>query len=411
MEPVQRGENEIKTIWDLLYLRSDAANSFLESLRAWAGIILGLALITLFVCILLTCTLLIRLGWDAFSLPSPDYQNASRNFLLAFASAFGAPLLVWRAWLAHRQALAATQQARVAAENHITGIFVKSVELLGFAREIKTTGTDGAPVVRSLPNLESRLGALYSLERLLRESKKDERAILETLCAYVRENSPAQLPEDKEEAKRIFRGDTPMLPTRRSDVQAALTIIGRRSESIRTRAAEERWNLDFRNANLVAYDFSKLNFDRSDFSGSFLVGAKMSEASFAHGIFSGSVLRDSDLRHSHFNDSFFEHCDLKNAQIENSNFRFSTIIDADLREAKITSFDIRGTNLEKAFSYSLEYAVKSIKTDGATRFNSDEIVRVDQLFQKAVYDQQTTVSQATRDAIEMMVNTHIKQPA
>jgi hypothetical protein len=78
---------------------------------------------------------------------------------------------------------------------------------------------------RSIPNIESRLGALYSLDRLLSESEKDQRAILEALCAYVRENSPPQTLDD-EQRKGLFRGDITPVPTRRSDVQAAITIIG-----------------------------------------------------------------------------------------------------------------------------------------------------------------------------------------
>jgi hypothetical protein len=284
MGPKEHDEDEIKTIWDVLYLRPSAVKLTPEALRAWASIVIAFALLALFACILLTCILLVRLGWDAIVLPSPDYQNASRNFLLAFASAFGAPLLVWRTWVAHQQARAATQQARVAAENHVTGIFSKAVELLGFVREVKGSSIDGASVVRSMPNLESRLGALYALERLLRESEKDQRAILETLCAYVRENSPAPIPEDNEEAKKLHRSETSLPPTRRSDVQAALTIIGRRSENARIRARTEGWNLDLRNSNLGTYDFSKLNFDRSDFSNSFLNAAKMSHASFENSV-------------------------------------------------------------------------------------------------------------------------------
>ena len=402
MEPTQRGEDEAKTIWDVLYLRPDAVASIAETLRAWASILLGLALIALFSCILLTCILLVRLGWDALSLPSPEYQNASRNFLLAFAGVFGAPLLVWRAWVAHRQAIAATQQARVATENHVTGIFSKSVELLGLVREVKVTGSDGTLVVHSVPNLESRLGALYSLERLLRESEKDQRAILETLCAYVRENSPAQIPNDKEEAKKLYRGDIPLLPTRRSDVQAALTIVGRRPENVRTRAKREGWNLDFRNSNLSAYDFSGLNFDRSAFENSFLNAAKLSHSSFEGSGFANTVLREADLSRSCFGSSSFDHCDLKNAQIEDTDFSFSKITDTDFRQAKIVSFNISGANFEAAFSYSLEYAVKSIKTDGANYFNSDEIIKTHQLFRKATYNPQTTVSQAAHDAIKMM---------
>ncbi len=39
-------------------------------------------------------------------------------------------------------------------------------------------------------NLEVRLGGIYALERIARDSPKDHWTIMEVLTAYVRENSP-----------------------------------------------------------------------------------------------------------------------------------------------------------------------------------------------------------------------------
>ena len=298
--PPNEDENAKTSIWEILYIRTDSFLRMAETVRAWTTIVSALALISLIVWIPLSLALLGRLGWDALWLPNPQYQEASRNFFLAFAGVFGAPFLIWRAWVAHQQAKAATEQARVALENHITGIFSKSVELLGLVREMKTANVDGVPIVRSLPNLESRLGALYSLERLLRESRKDQRAILETLCAYIRENSPLLPPIDKKEAEKFHVSEMSPPLTKRSDVQAAITIVGRRPEQLRIRSQREGWNLDFRETNLAGYDFSKLNYDRSDFSGSFLNDAKMMSASFANSVFSHTNLSGADTTNSNF---------------------------------------------------------------------------------------------------------------
>jgi hypothetical protein len=246
-------DEDVKTnIWEIFFIRPASFLRAPEVIRAWATIISVLSLISLIVWVPLGLALLGRLGWDALSLPNPQYQEASRNFFLAFAGVFGAPFLIWRAWVAHRQARAATEQARVALENHITGIFSKSVELLGTVREIKTTAVDGSSIFRSSPNIESRLGALYSLERLLRESEKDQRAVLETLCAYIRENSPVQIPDNESDTKKLKSGENNLIPAQRSDVQAALTVIGRRSKNVQSRADREGWNLDFQKSNLGA---------------------------------------------------------------------------------------------------------------------------------------------------------------
>jgi hypothetical protein len=275
-------------------VRPFSINSLPEGVRAWATIAAIIAALAFVLCTIVSSFLLVRLGWDALWAAPPANQEIIKNFLLAFASTFGIPFLIWRTWVAHQQARAAAEQARVALENHITGIFSKSVELMGLVRETTALRANGEQVTRSTPNIESRLGALYSLERLLMESTKDQRAILETLCAYIRENSPLEIPDDEGEAQEFFRGNLPPLPTHRADVQAAPTIIGRRPETLRVRAKQEGWRLDLRNANLIGYDFSELNYDRARFAHSFLNGSNISGASFAEAIFENTFMQRKD---------------------------------------------------------------------------------------------------------------------
>ena len=263
------GDNDgVKGGLEAFHLDRNAVFTLPAGVRASATVVTIIALFPLAACALISLLLLVRLGWDALTLSGTAYQESARNFLIAFAGVIGAPFLVWRTWVAHQQATAAVNQASVALKNHITGIFTKSVELLGVVRDMKIVAADGTSTARSVPNLESRLGALYSLERLLSESEKDQRAILETLCAYIRENSPAEIPQDEAERQELLSGNIALEPSRRSDVQSAITIIGRRPAKVRLRAERDGWRLDFRNSNLVSYDFSTLNFDRSDFTDS-----------------------------------------------------------------------------------------------------------------------------------------------
>jgi uncharacterized protein YjbI with pentapeptide repeats len=402
------GEN-IKTGWDALYLRPSSLAVIPEVARAWTSIVLGIAVLSFLVCVVITCILLARLGLDAVSSPRTDYQEPARNFLLAFASAFGAPLLLWRAWVAHQQALAATQQARVALENHVTGIFAKSVELLGLVRESKTINAGGDPVVRSVPNLESRLGALYSLERLLRESEKDQRAILETLCAYIRENSPVELPDQPDAIDLLYRGRTQPSPTRRTDIQAALTVLGRRSQSVRKRARDEGWSLDFRNSNLSAYDFANLAFDGSDFSHSLLNSAILTGASFANCTFTRVVLYQADMRRTSFRSSTFKNCTVDKAQIEQTDFSLAKIVGTDLRGAKIVSFDIRGADIEEAFGSFLSYAVDQAKGGDRSYSTVHEISKTYEVLKNARYDDSSKLPQAAVDVITLMTETSAQQ--
>ena len=63
-------------------------------------------------------------------------------------------------------------------QGHITDRYTKAIEQLG-----KLDGDK--------PNIEIRLGAIYALERIARDSPRDHWTIMEVLTAYVRQNSPA----------------------------------------------------------------------------------------------------------------------------------------------------------------------------------------------------------------------------
>jgi hypothetical protein len=81
--------------------------------------------------------------------------------------------------------------------------------------------------------LDVRLGGVYALERVARDSARDHPAVMEVLAAFIREHSYDQWPPP---------GARPDMPSRvtRPDLQAALTVIGRRN----TAHDRQRINLD-----------------------------------------------------------------------------------------------------------------------------------------------------------------------
>lgn len=80
--------NEPENIWSLFHLRKLAFDTKVESLAAWVTISIGALLFAFIVCTFIGAALLVRLGWDALSAATPAYQEAARNFLLAFAWSF-----------------------------------------------------------------------------------------------------------------------------------------------------------------------------------------------------------------------------------------------------------------------------------------------------------------------------------
>src|SRR4051812_11682912 len=88
-----------------------------------------------------------------------DNRDSARDLGLTLAAVIGLPLLIWREITGHRTANIAAERHRKQTdadrERRITDSFTKAVELLG------------------KPELEVRLGAIYALERIARESKRD----------------------------------------------------------------------------------------------------------------------------------------------------------------------------------------------------------------------------------------------
>ena len=113
-------------------------------------------------------------------------------------------------------------------EGQITDRFTKAIDQLGAVE----TGPDGKPKI----NLEVRLGGIYALERIARDSPTDHWTIIEVLSTYVRGNSPTTNYGKTVGEQRSLRTTTPAEAVGkrlRADIQAILTAIGRRTVIVR----------------------------------------------------------------------------------------------------------------------------------------------------------------------------------
>lgn len=380
--------------------------SILRSPPLWcANVAATVVILAVLILLLLAAVAIARLAIDLLGNDTQRASDAAKSVLPIAAAVIGAALIIWRLVILNRQTQISEAKTQIDRETYYTSIFAKSVELMGLIRESRSIRADGKEIARSVPNIETRLGALYSLERLLTESIRDQRAIIETLCAYIRENSSLEIPEDEAERQSFFRGDLPPRPTHRADVQAALTIIGRRPEAIRLRARSEGWRLDLRNANLVGYDFSGLNYDNARFDNSFLNGANMSGAHFADCEFKGTFLQATKMESAIFHSACFDDCDVKRAEIEATDFSYATLIDTDLRDASVTNFNIKGANLDRAFGSTLDYTLERLKNNQVMALEMLELASLDQFFKKARADDGTSVSQTVHDILALMRST------
>ncbi|MEU1406810.1 pentapeptide repeat-containing protein [Streptomyces sp. NPDC005728] len=140
----------------------------------------------------------------------------------------------------------------------------------------------------------ARLGGIYSLERIMRDSKKDHETAIQVLAAFVRKYAPAPDPD----LPRPDERDVPM-PAPKDDVQAAFTVLLRRP------TREEKQSLDL--------SFTDLR--RADLSGGYLRGADLTGAALDRADLSGAVLAFAHLAAVDFADAKLTNADLRGADL------------------------------------------------------------------------------------------------
>jgi hypothetical protein len=92
---------------------------------------------------------------------------------------------------------------------------------------------------------------VYGLERMSYDSRRDDPTVMEVLAACVREHSNEPLHEPVE-------GQVGPEPVTRPDVQAAVTVIGRRD------IAHDRRRINLRGVHLPSADLPEANFSGAD---------------------------------------------------------------------------------------------------------------------------------------------------
>ena len=145
-----------------------------------------------------------------------ELENEARRTVWQFMLGFGGLVALFVAWrrvramdktaeAAQKNAGAALEQVKLVERGQITERFTRAIDQLG------ATGKIGNPA------LEIRLGGIYALERIARDSVDDHWNVMEVLTAYVRNNSLWREPEETGAVPRNgrYRSRNPKLPQTR----------------------------------------------------------------------------------------------------------------------------------------------------------------------------------------------------
>ncbi|HEX6074184.1 MAG TPA: pentapeptide repeat-containing protein [Micromonosporaceae bacterium] len=218
-------------------------------------------------------------------------------------------------------AAATWQQVQISRHGQITDRMTKAVDQLG-------EGT-----------VDVRLGGLYALERVAKDSYEDRATVTTILVAFVRTHAPVHsAPGPREAGEADF-----WLGIRAPDVQAALTVLGRRPETDDDREIYLS-HTDLRKARLVAGRWDGLVCAYSN-----LAGARMRNASLF-----GAVFDHSDLRGA----------SLSEAVLVDASLRHASLVGARLRDADLRGADLTGANLDGADLTAVRTDARTIWPDG-----------------------------------------------
>jgi Pentapeptide repeats (8 copies) len=263
-----------------------------------------------------------KIASDKAELSKKEFYELQNGIRQTTAQALGGAILLLGLYFT-------AKTLRTSQEGQITDRFTKAINQLG------ETGPE---------KLAIRLGGIYALERIARDSERDHWPIMEVLTAYVRENascmvegersqeeiSPSELPLTwtamplKAHGRLMVRKGEPR-PKLSADIQAVLTVLGRRPRTHR-RGDDQRLNLS--RTNLRGAELRGAQLQRADLAGAQLQGVYLNDAQLQGVILLDTQLARANLAGAKLTGTRY----LTIEQLSTVKTLYKAILDAPLRE-------------------------------------------------------------------------------
>ena len=198
------------------------------------------------------------------------------------------------------------------------------------------------------PAADVRLGGIYALQRIMRDSPRDQPTVVAVLCAFVRDHV-ALPPGSASAAWKPTKKDPAA-----TDVEAALTVVGQRN----TAHDGDSTVVDLSNSDLRGADLADDNLDGADLTGAHLDGADLggvdlraAHLTSAHltgahltgAHLTGAIVNDADLT-----GALLPFADLTDATLDMTTLRGADLTGAIVNDALLNGADLRGAHLEDA---------------------------------------------------------------
>ncbi len=227
------------------------------------------------------------------------------GIIAAVGAVIGYIIAISRNITANNQNKSAEEQNRINERARITESMVQAIAQIGTFNDKQ-------------PNIEVRLGGIYSLERIAKNSDDEYKKIMDILCAYVRVTaSKKQKPQRETE-------DT------REDTQAAIDVLGTKKSNLFLFEKRNQFRVNLEDCNLSGYRFSELDFNTYSMSGG---------AIFDNSLFKSAEFHRADLSYGSFDEADlteanFEHAKLVGARFLGATFKDTKVHGADFSNAE-----------------------------------------------------------------------------
>lgn len=183
-------------------------------------------------------------------------------------------------------------------------------------------------------SVDVRLGGIYALERLMKDSPADQPTIVEVLAAFVRDNA----------GKRVAAIPTPtatpdlvsIAAQRPADILAALTVLGRRDR--RHDAPGKRVDLSL--TNLAGLDLNQVSLVNANLAAANLRGTRLAAADLTGAELFGADLSDAYLDSAHLDCASLQYANLTRADLSYAHMTATGLEGADLTGANLSSTDL-----------------------------------------------------------------------
>lgn len=258
------------------------------------------------------------------------------------------------------------EQTNADRQRRITESFAKAVEQLGSDK------------------LQTRLGGIFTIERIARESEEDHWSSMEILAAFVRERVAWERPTDIKHSAEVAipyldPNETTKWPefSVLPDVETVLKAIRRRTPHSSEREFSRRWVIDLSRCDLRGVSLSFANLNWVNFSGSNLEGAQFDRSTFEGAMFVDCYLQGASFLGCKLRAASFAGAQLQGVDFNSANLHLTVLNAANLEGACLYRAVLDGALLDDRTCINgvdfRESSFKAVWLDSIKGLSSDQI--------------------------------------